>query len=498
MKMPTKAELQRLQKIYRTDKKIGEALGGIPEYLVAYWRRKKGISKPSFAKYSEQQIRELWERYGDDFHCGRELGISKAAFYSWRRRYNIKEKPQALKLEQLEFRFGSETKMGRNGVFVEYYQTAFQKILAASAERENVQPGELVRLTPDLLLLPIERAVEMDDHDYSKRCYFVAPLQVSSAPVKIETSHLVNGCFDLYQRGLIRPNMLLVSTFPQLHAMGAFSAAVVMIDDKYSEAALAKAVDYQVPEMVRVNIPSKLPRGLSVVDLMGFFVEQLKIESLKGKLVEFSGSGIEKFSAEDKMSLCLFTKILGAESAFCLFDELTRKTLARRTKVNYKMLFSDKSAHYESDFLLNTVGLESYIFKSTADLRPERISESSKIKPDLVFLGGACGGSFGLLKAAADAVRGQKCLKGIRCFVSPMTQDDLTEAIRKKVANTLVEFGCELLPVGLTLNGFLEMFKPTGTLLTVPDFHDTADHEIEIIFSSAESALRLASGKKSG
>ena len=142
--------------------------------------------------------------------------------------------------------------------------------------------------------------------------------------------------------------------------------------------------------------------------------------------------------------------------------------------------------------------MEIYIFKSTADLRPERISESSKIKPDLVFLGGACGGSFGLLKAAADAVRGQKCLKGIRCFVSPMTQDDLTEAIHKKVANTLVEFGCELLPVGLTLNGFLEMFKPTGTLLTVPDFHDTADHEIEIIFSSAESALRLASGKKSG
>jgi hypothetical protein len=45
--MPTKAELIQLQKLYKTDEKIGERLGGVPAYLVAYWRRKKNVPRHS-------------------------------------------------------------------------------------------------------------------------------------------------------------------------------------------------------------------------------------------------------------------------------------------------------------------------------------------------------------------------------------------------------------------------------------------------------------------
>ncbi|MGB5137132.1 MAG: hypothetical protein WBP29_01220, partial [Candidatus Zixiibacteriota bacterium] len=65
-RIPTKQELLQLQKLYRTDKKIAQALGGVTEQLIAYWRRKKGIGKSVFPKYSYPEIKELWERYGDD------------------------------------------------------------------------------------------------------------------------------------------------------------------------------------------------------------------------------------------------------------------------------------------------------------------------------------------------------------------------------------------------------------------------------------------------
>ena len=61
MKIPKKEELLKLQAQYKTDRKIGEALGGVPEYLVAYWRRKKNIGRYSRPKYSKAQIRDLWE-----------------------------------------------------------------------------------------------------------------------------------------------------------------------------------------------------------------------------------------------------------------------------------------------------------------------------------------------------------------------------------------------------------------------------------------------------
>ncbi len=109
-KIPTKAELIQLQKLYKTDDKIAERLGNVTPQLVAYWRRKKNIPKHSFPKFAESEIRDLWEQYGDDYRCGLELGISKAAFYNWRRRYGIKEKPSFLKLEQLELDLGGQHK----------------------------------------------------------------------------------------------------------------------------------------------------------------------------------------------------------------------------------------------------------------------------------------------------------------------------------------------------------------------------------------------------
>lgn len=59
MKMPTKAELLKLQQRYRTDKRIADALGGnVTEHLLQYWRRKKGIPRTSLPKFSEAQRRQ--------------------------------------------------------------------------------------------------------------------------------------------------------------------------------------------------------------------------------------------------------------------------------------------------------------------------------------------------------------------------------------------------------------------------------------------------------
>ena len=152
-KIPTKSELLQLQKLYKTDERIGERLGGVPAYLVAYWRRKKNIPKYSLPKFSEKEIRNLWERYGDDEKSGLELGISKAAFYNWRRRYGIREKPAFLKLEQLELNFpGSQQPAHVSSLYGK--RSVVQKILAGLADVDKVEAGEEVEVEPDLVISP--------------------------------------------------------------------------------------------------------------------------------------------------------------------------------------------------------------------------------------------------------------------------------------------------------------------------------------------------------
>ena len=150
-KIPTKSELIQLQRLYKTDEKIGERLGGVPAYLVAYWRRKKNVAKHSQPKFSEKEILNLWERYGDDDKCGLELGISKAAFYNWRRKYNIKEKPAFLKLEQLELNFPG-LKPNSGAISLYNKQTIVQKIIATQIDEESVEIGQSYEIEPDMVL----------------------------------------------------------------------------------------------------------------------------------------------------------------------------------------------------------------------------------------------------------------------------------------------------------------------------------------------------------
>ena len=88
MRIPNKKELLELQRKYKTDRKIGEVYG-VPARLVAYWRSKKKIGSYSQPKYTNEQILEYWERFGDDGRAGAELGISAAGFRQWRRKYKI-------------------------------------------------------------------------------------------------------------------------------------------------------------------------------------------------------------------------------------------------------------------------------------------------------------------------------------------------------------------------------------------------------------------------
>ncbi len=150
-KIPTKSELIQLQRLYKTDEKIGERLGGVPAYLVAYWRRKKNVAKHSQPKFSEKEILNLWERFGDDDKCGLELGISKAAFYNWRRKYNIKEKPAFLKLEQLELNFPG-LKLNSGAISLYNKQTIIQKVIASQLDTETIEINGQYEIEPDVVL----------------------------------------------------------------------------------------------------------------------------------------------------------------------------------------------------------------------------------------------------------------------------------------------------------------------------------------------------------
>jgi 3-isopropylmalate/(R)-2-methylmalate dehydratase large subunit len=476
MKMPTKAELLKLQKQYHTDKRIAEALGGnVTEHLVQYWRRKKGIPRRSFPKYSEAQIRELWERFGDDFRCGRELGLSKAGFYSWRRRYGIKEKPRTLKLEQLELRFGSEPKLGRNGVFIEYYRTAAEKILARCSDDATIEYNKSIEVTPDLIVLDVSHGEQLDSirvpGKVAHRVRLITGLKRASSGGRVNGLISVESVFSLLQSEELIPSILIAQNDCIAGGLSALSALIVSVGESQTTQLLKTGkFSLSVPATVRITLRDRLQRGVTAFDILSYVVSNLPAAVLRDRVVEYAGSVIEKLDVYERICLCDLTQASGAICGYTAFDEAARKFLAKRGRADFKVWFSDSKAYYHHDYVLTISGLEPQAVLAGDMTSTQRIRDLPEIGPvDIVFIGGACAGGIEAIKQVSELLRKRKISGSTRLFVSPLTNHTYIEALRRRVLIPIVEAGGVILPPGYSLED-IPGFDPEtdATVVTTP------------------------------
>ncbi len=454
MKMPTKAELLRLQEQYHTDKRIAEALGGnVTEHLVQYWRRKKGIPHKTFPKFSEKQVRELWERFGDDFRCGREIGLSKAGFYSWRRKYGIKDKPKALKLEQLEFMFGSESKLSRNGVIIEYYRTASEKILADKAGLERVDHGQQIMARPDLILI-------------SREALDVSGIRVPRAMadrVRIVESRIgapdaggqaitLDCPYSALYDAAVKPGGLAATCGVAAGGIAALSSLVYRAEREQLRELLTEGImSITVPHVIRITLQGRLQKAVSAFDIFFYAYSELPEGTLNGSIVEYSGNVVERLSLFERVSLCDLTQKMGAVCAYTLFDEQTRRFLARRQSGDNSVWFSDRKAYYFRDYVLIISGLEPQVVPAE---NPRLSTNVANLELDddieTVIVGGASGGSIDALKEIADILR--KCTQDVRSrfFISPLDREAAIGSVRKKLQIPILSCGGIILPPGIS------------------------------------------------
>ncbi|MFQ6032614.1 MAG: 3-isopropylmalate dehydratase large subunit, partial [Candidatus Zixiibacteriota bacterium] len=465
MKIPKKEELLKLQAQYRTDKKIGEALGGVPEYLVAYWRRKKKIGRYSLPKYSKEKIKDLWETYGNDRKAGEELGISSAAFYKWRRKYSLLQKPRVLKFQQLELGLPVEMfnrrNMGR--------QTLAQKFLAKKADKPEVAVGEIVNVEPDLAMshdnagLVIKQFKEIGLKKVWNPGRIVIPLD-HRAPAESEktaTAHKsirgfvkeqnIANFYDIkegichqvvVERGHILPGELAVGTDSHTTSYGCLGALSTGIGATEMAAVWATGkIWLKVPESIKIVVNGILPKGVYAKDVILHIIGQLTVEGANYKSVEYYGDTIERMSISERFTMCNLSMEMGAKFAVVPFDKVTKKYISGVTKKKFAPIFSDGNAIFEKEYRFNISGLEPQVAcpHNVDNVKP--IGEIKRIKIDQVVLGSCTNGRLDDLEIAARIVRGKKIHPEVRMLVLPATRTVYLQAMRKGYLRAFLEAG---------------------------------------------------------
>lgn len=480
MKIPRKEELIRLQAEYKTDKKIGEALGGIPEYLVAYWRRKKNIGRYSLPKYSRERVKDLWETYGSDEKAGAELGISKSGFYKWRKMYDLMEKPKALKHQQLEFTLAGQPGGSRPGRPPAEQgagtQTMAQKLLASRAGRAQTQVGEIVNVEPDLAMshdnagLVIKQFRQIGQAQVWKPDRIVIPLD-HRAPAESEktaTAHKsirefvkeqkIKNFYDIREgichqvvteKAHILPGELAVGTDSHTTSYGCLGALSTGIGATEMAAVWATGkIWLKVPESIKIVIRGQMPKGVYAKDVILYIIGELTVEGASYKSVEYYGEAVARMTISERFTLCNLSMEMGAKFAVVPFDKITKRHLSGTASRKYEPVFSDRNALFEKEYEFDVSRLEPQVAcpHNVDNVKP--VSEVKGIRIDQVVLGSCTNGRLDDLEVAAKILKDKKVHPDVRMLVLPATRTIYLQAMRKGLLKTFIEAGAVILNPG--------------------------------------------------
>lgn len=475
MKIPTKTELLQLQKLYKTDEKIGERLGGVPAYLVAYWRRKKAIPKHSLPKFSEVEVRNLWERYGDDEKAGLEIGLSKAAFYNWRRRYGIREKPAFLKLEQLEFNFpGAKLSAHANSLYGK--QTVAQKIVARLAALERLESGEAVEIEPDLVTVhrelgPIIRLFRKSGTEF---VWNPARIVVSEEPSG--QGHAESGEADLkgvrefikrqriknvydfsegmpqqvvVEKGHVLPGQLILSTDEASAAYGCLSSLSLRVTpDQMARVWGSGKLAVSAPETIRIIVSGRKSRAVYAKDIFLAILKQLGSTGAAGRVVEYGGPVLSQMTMSERFTLSALAVEMGAVGAICPYDATTRRYITGRGNGGYKPVIPDKNAEYAEMYQISVEQLTPQLVCPPKRDQVKPVAELEGTSVQIIIIGSLTSGRFDDLRVAADLLKGKRVNPDCRLMVVPSSRSVYLEALKKGLIRVFVEAGAEVLSSG--------------------------------------------------
>ena len=342
--------------------------------------------------------------------------------------------------------------------------TITEKILAAHAGRDTVEPGDLIEARVDLVLgnditapiaikefreLGIERVFDSEavalipDH-------FTPNKDIKSAEqVRIlrefAREYGIVHFYDvgrvgvehalLPELGLTRPGMLIIGADSHTctyGAMGAFSTGVGSTD-MAAAMATGKAW-FKVPESIRFVYKGRLNPHVNGKDLILHTIGDIGVDGALYMAMEFTGEAVAALTLEGRLTMANMAIEAGGKNGIFAPDDRTIEYVKSRSSKPYTVYASDPDARYAEVREYDVSKIEPLVAYPhlPENVRPAR---ESGVVIDQVVIGSCTNGRIEDLREAAAILKNRKAHRNVRLIVIPATQ----EIYRKAMAEGLLD-----------------------------------------------------------
>ncbi len=350
--------------------------------------------------------------------------------------------------------------------------TITEKILAAHAGLDRVEPGQIVNVKVDVALgnditAPIairefrraggarvfdrSRVVLVPDHfapnkdiASAEQCKVLREFAREQDLVHyFETGEMGIEHALLPEQGIVVPGDVVIGADSHTctyGALGAFSTGVGSTD--LAAAMITGEAWFKVPETVRFVYRGTLGPWVDGKDLILHTIGRIGVDGALYRAMELTGPVIEALGMDDRFTMANMAIEAGGKNGIVVPDETTRAYVEGRALRPPVFHRSDPDARYAEVVEIDVTGLRPQVAFPHLPSNARPIDEVGEVPIDQVVIGSCTNGRLGDLRRAARVLRGRKVAPYVRCIVIPATQRIYRDALREGLIETFIDAGC--------------------------------------------------------
>jgi homoaconitate hydratase family protein len=355
-------------------------------------------------------------------------------------------------------------------------KTFAEKILALKSGKDSVVAGEIVTVSPDIVMSHDNSAaiakkfkqIGINKVKYPEK--IVIPLDhcVPAATEKYAASHKeirefvqeqkIKNFYDintgvchqvLPEKGHILPGTLVLGADSHTTTYGAFGTFAAGIGR--SEVASIWATDeiwLRVPETIKINIEGEIPPGIYPKDIILYIIGDLGADGALYKAVEFSGNVVKNMDIGGRMTLCNMTVEMGAKIGYVEPDKKTIQWLTLRSNKKYEIIKSDLNAEFEKIIDYDISKLEPQIACPHTVDNVKPVSEVTGTKINQALIGTCTNGRIEDLKITSEVLGDKKISDRVRLLIFPASMEVFAQAMELGILQKLVKNGAVIMNPG--------------------------------------------------
>ena len=349
--------------------------------------------------------------------------------------------------------------------------TMAEKILAAHAGLDEVEPGQLIECDLDLVLanditapIAIKTVREITDKVFDPTKIALVPDHYtpnkdikSAEQAKIVrdfvreqgiTHYYEVGCMGvehalLPEQGVVGAGDLIIGADSHTctyGALGAFSTGVGSTDAGVGMAT-GKAW-FKVPETIKFVINGELAPGVTGKDVILHIIGMIGVDGALYKAMEFTGSAIESMPMDERLSISNMAIEAGGKAGLIPVDDVTRAYLDERAERPYTAYYSDDDAQFAQVIEIDAADIVPTVAFPHLPSNTRPVAEARDVKIDQAVIGSCTNGRLADMRQAAAVLKGRTVHPAVRCIVIPATQKVYQQCIAEGLMDIFIDAHC--------------------------------------------------------